>query len=141
MSSATTRKASEKRSHQGSRHAEKTEGSVKVTPIRFEPALRLGLEMLRRTVGTPVNKLVNQAVEDYLKRRTAEVETDLKSLLRDIKEYRKQDPDFEKMLRMTAQEEALAVKRGIADPAEGYRLGEKKRRRTTSTDRRKAARG
>lgn len=114
---------------------------MKVTPIRFEPALRLGLEMLRRTVGTPVNKLVNQAVEDYLKRRTAEVETDLKSLLRDIKEYRKQDPDFEKMLRMTAQEEALAVKRGIADPAEGYRLGEKKRRRTTSTDRRKAARG
>jgi hypothetical protein len=122
------------------KRAQKNEGSAKVTPIRFDPVLRHGLEMLRRTLRTPMNKLVNQAVDDFLKRRTAEVETDLTALLNDIKEYRKQDPNFEKVIRDTARSEALAVRMRIQDPAEGHRLDRPKRRGAASSKRRTAGR-
>ncbi|SEP00992.1 hypothetical protein SAMN02990966_03673 [Rhodospirillales bacterium URHD0017] len=121
--------------------SKKKESTTKVTPIRFDPVLRHGLEMLGRTLRTPMNKLVNQAVDDFLKRRTAEVETDLTALLNDIKAYRKQDPDFEKVIRQTAQSEALAVRKRIQDPAEGHRLHRTKRDRAASSKRRTAGRG
>jgi|EndMetStandDraft_8_1072994.scaffolds.fasta_scaffold360058_2 hypothetical protein len=116
------------------------EGSTKVTPIRFDPVLRHGLEMLGRTLRTPMNKLVNQAVDDFLRRRTAEVETDLTALLNDIKEYRKKDPDLKKVVRRTAESEALAVRKRIQDPAEGHRMHREKRSRAASSKRRTAGR-
>jgi hypothetical protein len=92
---------------------------VKVTSVRLEPALRRGLVMLQGILKMPMNKLVNQAVGDFIKRRTAAVETDLEAVLKQVKEYRKRDPKFKEAIRLTAEAEAQAFKDGVRDPAQG----------------------
>ncbi len=92
---------------------------VKVTPVRLEPALRQGLVMLQGVLKMPMNKLVNQAVGDFIKRRAAEIETDLEAVLKQVKEYRKRDPKFKEAIRLTAEAEAQAFKDGVRDPAQG----------------------
>lgn len=97
----------------------RTRGLPKVTPVRFAPRLREGLEMLHGILKTPINKLVNEAVDDLIKKRTAEVATDLEALLTQIKTYRKRDPSFKNAIRQTAEAEMQAIKDGVRDPAEG----------------------
>src|SRR5712692_7234117 len=102
MSKATTVKSKAKSTSKGSRSAVVgpsssirkvgKPGAIKVTPVRLEPSLRQGLVMLQVVLKTPINKLINRAVGDFIKRRTVEVETDLEALLKQVKEYRKRDP-------------------------------------------------
>ncbi len=103
-------------------------GGTKVMPIRLEPALRLGLEMLRGVLKKPMNKLMNEAVSDFIEKRTAEVETDLEAVLKQVREYRKRDPRFREAIRLTAEAEAQASKEGVGDPAQGrtYLIQERK---------------
>jgi hypothetical protein len=92
---------------------------IKVTPVRLEPTLRLGLAMLQSVLKTPVNKLINQAVGDFINRRTTEVETDMKAVLKEVRGYRKRDPKFKEAIRRTAEDEAQAFKERLGDPAQG----------------------
>ena len=129
MSKASTAKRKAKSAFKGSRRpagpmsgsARKAAkpGTIKVTPVRLEPALRQGLVMLQGVLKVPMNKLVNQAVGDFIKKRTAEVETDLEAVLKQVKAYRKRDPKFREAIRLTAEAEAQAAKDGVRDPAQG----------------------
>ncbi len=88
----------------------------KVTPVRLAPELRQGLEMLQSVLKKPVNKLINEAVEGYLERRTAEAASDLEAVLDRIKAYRSTAPKFEAdILRFAAAE----AESGADDPAQG----------------------
>lgn len=94
-------------------------GSVvkaKATTVRLTPALRLGLEMLQGVLKKPVNKMVNEAVEGFIEKRTAEVQSDLENVLSQIKAYRRKDPDFKLAIREFVDAEASF---GGEDPAEG----------------------
>lgn len=103
----------------GARGRKVARAGIKVTPVRLEPTLRVGLAMLQSVLKTPMNKLINQAVGDFINKRAAEVETDMKAVLKEIKAYRKRDPKFKKAIRLTAKEEAQAFKDGLRDPAQG----------------------
>jgi hypothetical protein len=92
---------------------------VKVTPVRLAPSLRLGLEMLQGVLKQPVNKLINEAVEGYIERRTAEVESDLQAVLGQIKAYRRKDPTFDAAMARFVEAEAGL---GAHDPAQGVVL-------------------
>ena len=86
------------------------------TTLRLEPKLHNGLELLQATLGTPLNKLVNMAVADFVAAKAAHVESELEDALKRIKALRRADPAF------ASDFEAIAAaerKHGKRDPVEG----------------------
>ena len=98
----------------------------KATTYRIDPVVQTGLSTLSRVLGRPQNQLVNEAVRDFVARRSKEVETDLEATLEALRAYRKSDPDFDRAI--TDYVDAEASLKG--DPAEGKRadLGPTQRR-------------
>jgi hypothetical protein len=122
MSKVATMKGRRQRAATGgasSKLAEPAAKAVKVTPVRLEPALRQGLEMLQGVLKTPINKLINQAVDDFIRKRAAEIETDLEVVLDQVRAYRKRDPKFREAIRLTVEAEMQALGDGVRDPAQG----------------------
>jgi predicted transcriptional regulator len=87
----------------------------KATTVRLEPASQAGLSKLSEILRQPVNKLVNEAVREYVARRSKQAEDELASTLEDLRALRRRDPDFELSIAKFIEAE-LAVK---DDPAEG----------------------
>jgi predicted transcriptional regulator len=90
--------------------------AVKVTTLRLAQPLHRKLELLQQVLGKPLNKLVNEAIDDYVERRTAEVEIDLQETLQRIKAARKKDPTFKRAIAEFVAAEARYAK---SDPVEG----------------------
>lgn len=88
----------------------------RATTFRLEPRLQRGLELLSEARKAPLNRLVNQAVDEYLDVQAASLEADVEDTLRRIKAYRHSDPDFEGAIAKFAQAEA---DRATEDPVEG----------------------
>jgi phytoene dehydrogenase-like protein len=74
------------------------------------------LELLGDVRKAPLNRLVNEAVDQYLDDQAASVEADLEDTLQRIKAFRKSDPDFEGAIAAFAEAEA---DRAAEDPVEG----------------------
>ena len=53
----------------------------------------------------PLNRLVNEAVGEYLDTRSATVEAELEETLRRVKAYRHADADFESIVRAHLENE------------------------------------
>ena len=89
----------------------------KATTFRLNPKLQKGLTLLSQILKKPQNRLVNEAVEAFLKTRSAEVEFDLEQILKRVKDYRDKDPNFEAAIAAFVDAEASL---GAEDPAEGH---------------------
>jgi len=89
----------------------------KATTFRIDPAVQAGLSTLSKVLGRPLNQLVNEAVRDFVARRTKEVEMDLEATLEALRAYRKSDPNYERALADYVDAEASLKE----DPAEGQR--------------------
>ena len=87
----------------------------KATTFRIDPVIKAGLVKLSKQLRRPLNKLANEALGEYVVRRTLEVEDDLQSTLEDFRAYRKSDPNFDRAIAEFVEAEAT-VKH---DPAEG----------------------
>ena len=88
----------------------------KATTFRLDAPLQEGLVLLQAVLKKPLNRLVNEAVQGFIERRTAEVEADLQQVLTRVRAYRRSDPKFEKAIaQFTAAEASL----GTSDRAEG----------------------
>src|SRR4051794_28644737 len=87
----------------------------KATTYRIDPVVQAGLSMLSRVLGRPQNQLVNEAVRDFVARRSQEVEKDLEATLEALRAYRESDPDFERAIADYVDAEASLKE----DPAEG----------------------
>ena len=88
----------------------------RATTFRLEPRLQRGLELLSDIRRAPLNRLVNEAVHDYLSVQAARLETDLEATLQRVKAYRAADPDFEHAIARFAEAEA---EHAAEDPVEG----------------------
>ena len=64
----------------------------KATTVRLEPALQDGLETLSKVLKRPMNQLINDALRDYVNRRSYEVEQDLNKTLIALRACRRRDP-------------------------------------------------
>jgi predicted transcriptional regulator len=91
--------------------------SRKATTYRIDPIVQTGLSTLSRVLGRPQNQLVNEAVRDFVARRSREVEADLEATLEALRAYRKSDPNFERAIEDYVDAEASLKE----DPAEGQR--------------------
>ena len=85
------------------------------TTFRIDPVVKVGLSKLSKLTHQSLNKLVNEAIEEFVARRTLEVEDELESTLEDLRAYRKSDPNFERAIAEFVEAE-MTVKH---DPAEG----------------------
>jgi hypothetical protein len=92
----------------------------KATTFRIEAVTMAGLEKLGALLNTPLNKLANEAIRDYVARRISEVEIDLASTLEDLRAYRKGDPNFERSMAEFVEAEVSATH----DPVEGRIISE-----------------
>lgn len=89
---------------------------VKVKSLRLEPAHETGLGLLKVLLHKPLNRMVNEAVGEYIDKRTAEAEARTAGTLERLKAYRRGDPDFE---RDFAAFIAAEARHGKSDPMEG----------------------
>lgn len=79
-------------------------------------SLEKGLALLGEVRRVPLNRLVNEAVGEYLDTRSATVEAELEETLRRVKAYRRADADFESAISTFAEAEAESA---AQDPVEG----------------------
>lgn len=92
------------------------EDAVRTKTLRLQPSYEKGLVMLKRILKMPINKMVNEAVGEYIQRRIAEAESELTTTLTQLHEYRLADPDFVALRQAFIEGEALY---GKDDPMEG----------------------
>ncbi len=88
----------------------------KATTVRLAAELIAGLALLQRILKKPMNRMINEAVRNYVERQSAQVETDLKNVLESVKAYRRSDPTYKKLWAEFVDAEA---RYGKDDPVEG----------------------
>ncbi len=88
----------------------------KATTFRLEPTLQAGLTVLAQLTKKPLNRLVNEAVQSFIEKRSHEVEADLEAALKRLRAARKNNPNFESAIARFAEVEASLSK---GDPVEG----------------------
>lgn len=96
--------------------ATSNEDAVRTKTLRLQPSYEKGLVILKRVLKMPINKMVNEAVGEYIQRRTAEAESELTTTLEELHAYRLADPDFMAARQAFIQGEAM---HGKDDPMEG----------------------
>ena len=96
------------------------------TTFRIDPLVKAGLSKLSKLLRSSLNQLANEALKEFVARRTLEVEGELESTLEDLRAYRKSDPDFERAIAEFVEAE-MTVEH---DPAEGRLVTEPGRNET-----------
>lgn len=81
--------------------------------LRIDADQGAALENLSKVEGRPVDQLLDEAITSYLSRR-GKREPSLEANLAALREYRKQDPGFERALDAFVEAEAT-----LEDPLEG----------------------
>lgn len=90
--------------------------TVRTKTLRLQPSYEQGLAILKRVLKIPINKMVNEAVGEYIRRKSAEVESELTTTLEQLQAYRLADPEFLAARQAFIEGEAL---HGKDDPMEG----------------------
>jgi len=67
---------------------------VRAKTLRLRPEFEVGLGILKTVLRKPINKMVNEAVGEYIEKRAAEVEADLHGVLGKLKAYKRADQKF-----------------------------------------------
>jgi len=94
---------------------------VKATTFRIDPAIQGGLKTLSRLLGQPVNKLVNEALLQYVKAQAGKMELELQQDVDLLRRYCEWDPDLSRSVSRAAEREMAYAGR---DPVEGELLPE-----------------
>jgi ferric-dicitrate binding protein FerR (iron transport regulator) len=81
--------------------------------LRIDEKERTALENLSRIEGQPVNKLLNEAIKNYLHQK-GQKESAMAERLARLEEYRKQDPEYRRAFDAFIEAEAT-----LEDPLEG----------------------
>jgi hypothetical protein len=95
---------------------QRAKGRRNATTFRLDPRFQQGLSLLGQIRKLPLNRMVNEAVGEYLESRSAAAEADLEETLRRVRAYRKTDPNFEEVISRFAEAEAALARE---DPAQG----------------------
>ncbi|MGJ8641029.1 MAG: hypothetical protein ACSHYA_16685 [Opitutaceae bacterium] len=69
--------------------------AVKASTIRLKPELQSALDAISEHLNRPKNKIVNQAVAEFLEKTTLRMRDDIEDTLQNLRTYRRKDPSFE----------------------------------------------
>lgn len=89
----------------------------KASTFRLHEDVQAGLDLIAQLQHRPKNKLVNEAVAEYVTRHALQTEDELQSVLHRVKAYQASDPDFTDAIAAFADAEAAHGKN--QDPMEG----------------------
>lgn len=87
----------------------------KATTVRLQENVQEALDRLSTIERRPKNKMVNEAVAEYVARKTEALHRSTGDILSRLSSDRRRDPDFEDAIEAFAEAE-VAVRK---DPAEG----------------------
>lgn len=90
----------------------------KASTFRLHQDVQAGLDFISQLQRRPKNKLVNEAVAEYVTRHALQTEDELQTILKRVKTYQKSDPDFARAIAAFAEAEATYGK--DEDPMEGH---------------------
>jgi len=90
------------------------------TTVRLTSENEVGLKLLNLELERPINKLINEAVAEYIESQTESLRDKLEQTLANLNAYRRRDPGFRKSIAQFVEAEAA-----LEDPAEG-RVSESK---------------
>jgi len=88
---------------------------IKPTTFRIEPGVRAGLKHLSEVLDKRQNELVNEALKEYVARRSKLLARELEETAKRLRAYNDADPDFEKAIKAASKSEGFTKN----DPAEG----------------------
>jgi len=89
----------------------------RATTIRLHQNVQAGLDLISQLQHRPKNKLVNEAVAEYVTRHALQTDEALHDVLKHLKSYQKADPDFAQAIDSFVDAEAKLGKH--EDPMEG----------------------
>lgn len=89
----------------------------KASTFRLHEDVQAGLDLISQLQHRPKNKLVNEAVAEYVTRHAIQTEEALLDTLERVKAYQKSDPNFEHAIDALVEAEASYGKN--EDPMEG----------------------
>lgn len=89
--------------------------SRKATTFRIEQKAVEGLALLTGMLGRSQNQLVNEAILEFVERRSIDIEHDLRGTLARLRAWRERDPDMEAAIGRFAEAEVSEAD----DPAQG----------------------
>lgn len=89
----------------------------RATTFRLHQNVQAGLDLISQLQQRPKNKLVNEAVAEYVTRHALQTDEALHDVLERLKSYQKTDPDFEQAIDSFVVAESSYGKH--EDPAEG----------------------
>lgn len=89
----------------------------KASTFRLHQDVQAGLDLISQLQHRPKNKLVNEAVAEYVTRHALQTEDELQTILKRVKSYQKSDPDFTQAIAAFTDAEATYAKN--EDPMEG----------------------
>ncbi len=104
---------------------------AQATTVRLADNLQTSLHKLSKFLRRPMNALINEAVEAYLKQSTPAAEKELESTLAALRAYRKRDPDF-----TLARQKFVEAELKYEDPLEGQVVRKKSSPKVTKIARR-----
>ena len=99
---------------QRTRAAAQEGSSSLATTVRLTPRNAAGLRMLNAQLERPINKLINEAVAEYIDSRANRLQRRLKTVLANLEAYRRRDPGFEEAIAKFVEAEVR-----FEDDAEG----------------------
>jgi len=79
----------------------------KASTIRLKPELQTALDRISNHLDRPKNKIVNQAVAEFLEKTSYQLRDDIESTLENLRTYRQNDPNFEADIERFADSEAM----------------------------------
>lgn len=97
MKKTTTKKVALKKTTVGQSHkgASIETEAPKASTIRLRPELQSALDAISNHLNRPKNKIVNEAVAEFLEKTTFRLKDDLEDTLRKLNAYRSKDSNFE----------------------------------------------
>ena len=87
----------------------------KATTIRLDPEVKDRLSRLSILTDQSINELSNEALREYIERRSQALERELEARLEELRAVRKNDPGFKRGIAAFAKAEAALEH----DPVEG----------------------
>jgi predicted DNA-binding protein len=99
--------------------AQEVPAASRAKTLRLTPEYEAGLDLLKGVLGKAVNKMVNEAVGEYIKKHTETVRMDLETLLARVQTYRLKDPEFNHAAQRLVESEVRLTGK---DPVEGVRV-------------------